>query len=99
RDGHVTGVQTCALPISEAADSRAVSRADAPAAPREVDSAAARPSAASRARSLGAMRFMAAILVRGAPEVHGRWLAGHRPSRRRRSEEHTSELQSRGHLV
>src|SRR5437660_8968266 len=25
--------------------------------------------------------------------------AGHRPGRRRRSEEHTSELQSRGHLV
>src|SRR5690625_5459246 len=63
RDGHVTGVQTCALPIS------AWSLPDA----RRRSAPGRRP---PRARS--------------APDV---------PAAAGRSEEHTSELQSRGHLV
>src|SRR5439155_11327165 len=79
RDGHVTGVQTCALPIS-----------------------------ALRARAHG--RGQDAVLqgprLRDV-QLHGderpggglRGDAGQPGNSRHRSEEHTSELQSRGHLV
>src|SRR5439155_16926963 len=64
RDGHVTGVQTCALPIS------------APLA-REVSSGASDPMAISTEPFEKQFRDFGEA----------------------RSEEHTSELQSRGHLV
>src|SRR5437870_10506518 len=67
RDGHVTGVQTCALPIY-----RGAQRGDPEAGERRVE------------------RYRPEAQQRGEPlDVHGE----------QRSEEHTSELQSRGHLV
>src|SRR5690625_5506182 len=72
RDGHVTGVQTCALPISAATSSTADGRwSRCSRSPRNCPGSTCR-----------------AAQPRARPRC-----------RRRRSEEHTSELQSRGHLV
>src|SRR5207253_6955082 len=80
RDGHVTGVQTCALPLS-AGDASSPRPVRSPSAPSPSPRAArARRSRRRRARRLPARSSRATFSLR-------------------RSEEHTSELQSRGHLV
>src|SRR2546429_2641595 len=83
RDVAVTGVQTCALPISKSTSRR--SGRDAPwrTRPREWSWRPRRPSPRPR----GWTR---------APAAHRRRPCGSQPCR---SEEHTSELQSRLHLV
>src|SRR5690348_17380101 len=81
RDGRVTGVQTCALPICPGPRAGAVDPGGLPLG------------------GVGGVRAAAGPAGGGGPA--GRWShrrAGHRP-RRRRSEEHTSELQSPVHLV
>src|SRR5437660_7934796 len=70
RDGHVTGVQTCALPIY-------------------------RPAPVGRARRAAQHRDRS----RAAPPSRLERSARARPRAGHRSEEHTSELQSRGQLV
>src|SRR6266511_6009678 len=88
RDFHVTGVQTCALPISISPAARDGDRArgwEGPA-PR---GAAPRPSDARR----GTRRSRASA---GAPAASRGRCASRPPPR---SEEHTSELQSRENLV
>src|SRR5690625_5853410 len=78
RDGHVTGVQTCALPISRSPVAFRKNRTSS-----TVITASAARTQATRARgSSGTSQPN----VRRAPVTI-------------RSEEHTSELQSRGHLV
>src|SRR5690625_5419879 len=71
RDGHVTGVQTCALPIMIR---------------RTLSSGSVRPATRSRPS-------------RARPDWRPRSSAAVRVVTRAKSEEHTSELQSRGHLV
>src|SRR5439155_14555438 len=80
RDGHVTGVQTCALPISRGQCLRA-QRRDHDVRPLDEP---ARESLPLRVVQVARDR---ALVARAdlPPEM--------------RSEEHTSELQSRGHLV
>src|SRR5437870_8423251 len=85
RDGHVTGVQTCALPISPA-------RRSQPARPRPEPARASRSSPGTAGGRLP-----------GAPAPSPKPRPGDTTGQGRggsaRSEEHTSELQSRGHLV
>src|SRR3989475_5040265 len=82
RDLTVTGVQTCALPIS----SRRISPRPRRRASAAICCASSSPTAARGSHSIH----------RGSPAApSGRWS---RP-RRRRSEEHTSELQSQSNLV
>src|SRR5690625_5746257 len=95
RDGHVTGVQTCALPISTVVWNILPPRSAAIVPPP----AAAGNDAPDRDR--GTVRYWPGG-VSSAPAPACRSVLGHRSSRHRgglRSEEHTSELQSRGHLV
>src|SRR5207253_3863113 len=93
RDGHVTGVQTCALPIwdllAEDPDRAGAVAEEAP----------------ERARRLVADEEDDRARVGEPPleMVENPAAGGHPAARdhddRARSEEHTSELQSRGHLV
>src|SRR5699024_11516574 len=84
RDRNVTGVQTCALPISNADGRRLLS-------------------AVQRARHPAADSGCAAQVRRGKCRKPAQWQRqAHRRERQRlyaRSEEHTSELQSRFDLV
>src|SRR5437870_7233764 len=84
RDGHVTGVQTCALPIW-------VQRRDQPAAVPAAQPGVAGSLPLSRRDVHRSPRHRDRRRAAGAIPRPGR--------DRRRSEEHTSELQSRGHLV
>src|SRR5690625_5681058 len=78
RDGHVTGVQTCALPICAPPRKAASS-------PISTD----QPSASASSSSIMSVKTsLGCAPATGVP-----------PTRNERSEEHTSELQSRGHLV
>src|SRR5690625_7098831 len=86
RDGHVTGVQTCALPIYETA--RGAPQALRCPAPGTCP-------ACSGCRAPQWSR--AGAPPRPAPGPPPRLAAARLPVLR--SEEHTSELQSRGHLV
>src|SRR5207253_7345635 len=89
RDGHVTGVQTCALPISRCADllSREARPAGGPDSGLHALLAGARLEPRPRL-DVDPVRGPARSRL-GAPP----------PAAVARSEEHTSELQSRGHLV
>src|SRR5207253_6807653 len=92
RDGHVTGVQTCALPISlDGTPGLGV----ATATPTGVRAALA-GGRCSRGGGRGRVGGRPGLLQRafGGPYARLRRL-----DRLARSEEHTSELQSRGHLV
>src|SRR5439155_13825453 len=83
RDGHVTGVQTCALPIS------------APARAQSYGGyGSARPSQDEFVTATG--RRWSRVQLN---YIDVRVLAAALGARVMRSEEHTSELQSRGHLV
>src|SRR5207253_4272088 len=98
-DGHVTGVQTCALPIS---------RADARASARQAD--VRQPKMRTRRDDARAAdhrsRAHPRIAQTSAASVSRVVSTTSRPARKpgftdgfgNRSEEHTSELQSRGHL-
>src|SRR5690625_5322662 len=93
RDGHVTGVQTCALPISLPRFGSTV-RSTEPT----PDRWAGMPRSPRRAGPPG--RAASASSGRTARVTRSKGLA--QPSvlsPQSRSEEHTSELQSRGHLV
>src|SRR5207253_7015665 len=85
RDGHVTGVQTCALPICYHSVVEDAEAHDGAVLPGMMIS---RRMLAQHLDWLG-RRFRFASL----DEVGERLISGNR------SEEHTSELQSRGHLV
>src|SRR5207253_6145794 len=97
RDGHVTGVQTCALPISSTSELYGLAqevpqRETTPFYPRS-------PYAAAKLYA-----YWITINYREAYGMHASngILFNHEgPTRGEtfRSEEHTSELQSRGHLV
>src|SRR5690625_6309135 len=84
RDGHVTGVQTCALPIFPEAHRVATSEYLFPVFAERVLS----PRRPDRRRVLDTLGLEPEA---GAFEIMAR--------NGGRSEEHTSELQSRGHLV
>src|SRR5207253_8699708 len=88
RDGHVTGVQTCALPICPDRGRR-----KSPARPRQPRS---RPRGLA-ARSTGCGGQPHVVHATPPPPTTRRRRI--EPVRAQRSEEHTSELQSRGHLV
>src|SRR2546422_5462732 len=78
RDVAVTGVQTCALPISSGADGDGLTREFLEADRDELRDA----------------RFLHGDAVQDLRHLHGALVMGNQ-----RSEEHTSELQSRLHLV
>src|SRR5690625_6486645 len=86
RGGHVTGIQTCALPIWAARPRAPQRRSRMGTARRE-----AAPGPAAGHRAPPAVPSRMELAERGRP-------AGPGPGTQR-SEEHTSELQSRGHLV
>src|SRR5690606_39851874 len=93
RDFHVTGVQTCALPISSA-QARATSSGDSVAFTFTSNSLCAGPLRRASwcqcwAQHLGCQRARRIRRGRSRP----------RPCPNTRSEEHTSELQSREKLV
>src|SRR5207253_5532868 len=96
RDVHVTGVQTCALPICDAGRRSAIDSAWAEIPRASSSSFSISPGcgagpASGRVRAMDINRSSSVIIdnldIPGltVPEF--------------RSEEHTSELQSRGHLV
>src|SRR5690625_6638366 len=89
RDGHVTGVQTCALPISR--QSHGLTRRWPRVALRWTCGYAR-----STARPPDSQRFPG--MARALAQPRWRIFVG-RSAAPPRSEEHTSELQSRGHLV
>src|SRR5690606_40347730 len=91
RDFHVTGVQTCALPISPRAAPRRAA-ACRRVAPRPGLPEGGARSACARRRSCTRSTSRATP----AGPAHAR---AETPRRWRRSEEHTSELQSRENLV
>src|SRR5690625_5306468 len=88
RDGHVTGVQTCALPISSPmlAERERISFGEALRRAEEAPGIAT--------RSLNAVRTFVSML----DDLQEQARSGEGPAELR-SEEHTSELQSRGQLV
>src|SRR5690625_7057917 len=89
RDGHVTGVQTCALPICINLPGVAVS----------VPAMSEKGITDLRwGLALGA-DMIALSFVRDAHDMDEVLRIMQEEGRRVRSEEHTSELQSRGHLV
>src|SRR5207253_3729001 len=96
RDGHVTGVQTCALPISLCTSVNPAALRDVAIDDATGASVTGLPpstfSAMSTSTRVVWTPFLNATAVMptfGSAAIH----AG------TRSEEHTSELQSRGHLV
>src|SRR5207253_8449612 len=96
RDGHVTGVQTCALPIlcrpNAAAKSSSVPN---PHLYNCTIASRVHPSSPDCQRIYGWP--FTSTWVSPLPSTTWTDLAGSHPGKR--SEEHTSELQSRGHLV
>src|SRR5690606_39951114 len=93
RDFHVTGVQTCALPISPMP---ALSAASVPSAPSPTPRTAPRTQS-SAASSGGPPPVTRLALPASTPTL--RWLPTCCSASPERSEAHTSELQSRENLV
>src|SRR5690554_7107528 len=90
RAADVTGVQTCALPISGSASSRSWSEGSCA------------PSPCSRPRPDRGVNPLPAVVAARIPSGYERHERNERFGQQRereRSEEHTSELQSRPHLV
>src|SRR5207253_7910978 len=93
RDGHVTGVQTCALPISADVGFKAQQRAHRGAC--DVDDL--NPVQHAQGCRVGRVACQLFEVILGdLLDIHRFQVCR---AELERSEEHTSELQSRGHLV
>src|SRR2546422_2507026 len=94
RDVAVTGVQTCALPISRRSPARAALRGRTPGARARPGATRASSSPSDRAPDRARAPRAASL-----PSPRRRRAGALPPLPSGRSEEHTSELQSRLHLV